>query len=265
MSLIQILCRKLVDQRLLDMDWESDERIRVHRQILMEKRMIREVFHEIYDLCIKLDHCFFTGQGLQVEIGAGVSFFKEIYPEILSTDIKMSAHLDKVIDAQNMDFENETVRAIYGQNCFHHFPDPQKFFQELERVLVKGGGCVLIEPYYGPLAVNFYKNAFATETFDKTQTHWEKEIGVMKGANQALAYIVFMRDRRKFESLFPSLEIVHQHPINNYLRYLLSGGLNFNSLVPASFTFPIKCVEFVLKPVNWIFALHHSIVIRKRV
>jgi hypothetical protein len=86
----------------------------------------------------------------------------------------------------------------------------------------------------------------------------------MSGANQALSYIVFVRDRAKLLALHPQLEIVEHRPLNNYLRYLLCGGLNFRSLLPG-FTAPlIKGVEWLLTPFNRIFALHHIIVIRKK-
>ncbi len=254
----------LTDPRLKGIDVDSDELLSVHRRILYEKKMMREVFEDFYNKCIKLDKKYFSGKGLKVEIGAGVSFFKEKYPEILSTDIKQAPHLDKVIDALDMDFQNSSVRAMYGINCFHHFPNPEKFFSELIRVLENGGGCILIEPYYDFVASRFYKKIFNTETFNKTQQQWkDTENLVMSGANQALSYIVFKRDKEKFNSLFPELEIVYHKPLNNYIRYLLSGGLNFRSLLPGYCSPFLKCIEFVLSPIRKVFALHHIIVIRK--
>lgn len=265
MSLFIKLRDFLTDPRLKGVDVDSDDLLKVHRTILFEKKMMREVFEDFYSTCINLDAKYFTGEGEKVEIGAGVSFFKDAFPEILSTDIKQAENLDKVIDALDMDFEDGTIRGIYGINCFHHFPDPEKYFKELDRVLVKGGGCVLIEPYFGAVSSYFYKKLFATETFDKTQKQWKDEENlVMSGANQALSYIVFNRDKGKFNELFPGLEIVYQRPMRNYLRYLISGGLNFRSLLPGWLSPLIKLVEFVLRPLNKIIALHHIIVIRKR-
>ncbi|MGZ4049862.1 MAG: methyltransferase domain-containing protein, partial [Bacteroidia bacterium] len=199
------------------------------------------------------------------EIGAGVSFFKKKYPEIISTDIKKADNLDMVVDAQNMPFENNSVRAIYGINCFHHFPNPNLFFNELERVLDKGCGCVLIDPYYGFVSKRFYKKIFDTETFDMAQKEWVNEsLGFMNGANQALSYIVFVRDKKIFEEKYPNLEIVIQKPLNNYMRYLLSGGLNFRQILPSFFSPIIKFFELIFMPFNSIFALHHIIVIRKK-
>lgn len=48
--------------------------------------------------------------------------------------------------------------------------------------------------------------------------------GPMLGANQALSHIVFLRDRARFESESPELELRQSFTLGNYLRHLLSGG-----------------------------------------
>ncbi len=266
MSLFKKIRTYLQEPRLIGVDPDSEEMLSIHSKVLYEKKMMRSVFSEFYDTCIDLDNKYFSSsKSKRVEIGAGVSFFKKKYPEIISTDIKKAENLDMVVDAQNMPFENESVRAIYGINCFHHFPNPDLFFNELDRVLVKGCGCILIDPYYGTIAKHFYKKIFDTETFDMAQKDWVNEsLGFMNGANQALSYIVFKRDKKKFEEKFPSLEIVLQKPLNNYMRYILSGGLNFRQVLPSFFSPVIKFFEFIFIPFNSIFALHHIIVIRKK-
>jgi hypothetical protein len=98
-----------------------------------------------------------------------------------------------------------------------------------------------------------------------TQKDWVNEsLGFMNGANQALSYIVFIRDKKKFEERYPNLEIVVQKPLNNYMRYVLSGGLNFRQILPSFFSPVIKFLEFIFMPFNSVFALHHIIVIRKK-
>lgn len=266
MSLFKKIRTWLQEPRLIGVDPDSEEMLSIHSKVLYEKPMMREVFSEFYDVCIGLDKKYFSdSKAKRVEIGAGVSFFKKKYPEIISTDIKKAENLDMVVDAQNMPFENNSIRAIYGINCFHHFPNPDLFFNELDRVLEKGCGCILIDPYYGTIAKRFYKKIFDTETFDMTQKEWVNEsLGFMNGANQALSYIVFKRDKEKFEKRYPDLEIVIQKPLNNYMRYILSGGLNFRQILPSFFSPVIKFFEFLFIPFNSIVALHHIIVIRKK-
>jgi SAM-dependent methyltransferase len=264
MGLLKKLSRLLTDPRLIGVDVDSDELVEIHRKIMLEKPMMYQVFKGFYDQCMDFDKQYFSGKGAQIEIGAGVSFFKEIYPSIISTDIKAAKHLDRELDALQMDLKDESVRAFYGLNCFHHFPRPRAFFAELQRTLIPGGGCVLIEPYYGPVAKRMYSNLFDTEIFDPTQKQWESNAGVMLGANQALSYMVFVRDRTIFEKEFPELEIVTTKVMGNYMRYLISGGLNFRSLLPSFMSPIIQLVERIFYFLHPILGLHYAIVIRKK-
>lgn len=255
----------LLRDPLLDgMDVDGVNRLELHRKMLGKKRMLRETFVEFHHLFRKLDGQYLTGEGVEVELGAGVSPMRDSYPEVLATDIVDTPHLDRVINAEAMDLADNSVRTIYGQNCFHHFPHPDQFLNELDRVLVPGGGAILLEPYYGPFASFMYRRLFRTEGFDKAYPSWESPaIGPMNGANQALSYIVFIRDHDQFKLKHPMLKIEYQKPAGNYLKYLLSGGLNFRQILPDSFTGIIGFIEKLIVPLNRWFALHHVIVIRK--
>lgn len=255
----------LKEPLLREIDVESSQRITVHRTILEAKPVMKAVCREMYALCADLDRQFFSGEGQRIELGAGVSFLKDFFPDVLVTDIVPAPHLDCVLDAQNMSsVPDASVRAFFGIHCFHHFPQPGKFFEELNRTLKPGGGCVLIEPYFGPIARLVYPRLFATEKFDMSQGSWDTPgAGAMNDANQALSYVVMFRDRQKLEHEFPKLKIVHTDQITNYPRYILSGGLNFRSLVPAWSAPLLKIVEKVLSPARSWLSLHHVVVIRK--
>lgn len=255
----------LSDPLLVGMDVDGVNRLELHRMMLAKKRMLRDVFSEFHHLFKKLDQQFFAGNGAEVELGAGISPMRDSYPNVLATDIVDAPHLDKVINAEAMDFADNSVRTIYGQNCFHHFPHPDAFLFELERVLIPGGGAILLEPYYGPFASFVFKRISRTEGFDKKSPSWETpDAGPMNGANQALSYIVFVRDRSEFVRKHPSLEIVHERRVGNYLKYLMSGGLNFRQLLPDSLTSTVSFIEKLFWPLNFWLALHHIVVIRKK-
>ena len=110
-----------------------------------------------------------------------------------------------------------------------------------------------------------YPRLFRSEGFDKAYERWDTpQSGPMHGANQALAYLVFVRDRERFERLFPQLEIVAIEPMRNGLRYLLSGGLNFRQLLPDAADGMLRAIERWLAPAARALALHQVIVLRKR-
>lgn len=247
-----------------NIDVDGKDRLLIHGNILANKPMLREVFTDFHHAFRRLDEKYLSAQGLKIELGAGVAPIRDSYSDVLATDIVFGAHLDRVLDAERMDLPDNSVRTIYGQNCFHHFPHPDRFFLELDRVLAPGGGVILLEPYYGPFATFLFKRLFKTEGFDKDFPSWETPTsGPMNGANQALSYIVFVRDKNDFEQKHPKLKMVRQELCGNYMKYLISGGLNFRQLLPNWTTPLIGCLQFFLAPLNRWMALHHIVVIRK--
>lgn len=258
------LIKLLRDPKLLEMDIDGINRLKLHRELLKNKPMLAKVFSEFQHEFVSLDKLFLSGDGLRVELGSGVAPMRELFPDILATDIVPSPEMDMVLDAEKMNLAESSTRVFFGQNCFHHFSNPHNFFGELNRVLVSGGGAVLLEPFYGPLASFMYKRIFTSEGFDKKFDSWETPpSGPMNGANQALSFIVFIRDRETFESLYPNLKIVHHKICGNFLKYLLSGGLNFKQLAPDFLMGFIGACEKITRPLHGFLGLHHIIVIRK--
>jgi SAM-dependent methyltransferase len=182
---------------------------------------------------------------------------------IESTDIVPAEHLNGVLDATNLDIEDSTVSGFFLQNTFHHIPDPKAFFEETSRVLIPGGRIVILDPYFNRLSKLLYPRLFKTEDFDMKGAWDGANQHAMIGANQALSYIVFIRDQQYFNTMFPELRIVQKLPVSFGLRYILTGGLNFHKLAP-SFIFKIirKLERF-----PWLFhlfAIHWIIVVEKR-
>ncbi len=200
-----------------------------------------------------------------LEIGSGSSRIKEVYPEVITSDIKHLPFIDLVLRGEAMPFGACSLRAIYAINVFHHLARPRLFLGELLRVLHPGGGAVLIEPFHGPFARWLFQHLHAAEGFDPRAPTWDSPgpTGPLANANQALSYIVFTRDRQKLEAEFPTLEVVLDRP-HTHLWYLTSGGVNFRQLVPDSWGRLIQSAESVLSPLNRWLALQHTIVLRKR-
>jgi len=254
----------LMDPSLVRIDVDTKERIVRHREILLRKKMTRDVFFELYKSLETMDERFLSAAGARIEIGAGSSLIKDLMPDVETTDLVPYDGLDRVVDAMSMPYEDNTLRTIFAVHCFHHLPDPYKFLSELERTCAPGGGAVIIEPYYGPVASFLYKRLFSNEYFDKNGSATTAYSGPMSEANQALSYIVFNRERKYFNLKHPNLEIVHSEPLTNYIRYLCSGGVNFRQLLP-NFSIPaLQLAEGLLSPLASFLALHQIIVLRKK-
>lgn len=262
---VDMLSGFFLEDKIKNVDLDDQDRMLFHQMILEKKTLLQDVFSQFHHQMIALDNeCLGHSEGIRLEIGAGVCPMNKTAQDILVTDFVPSAGSDIVLDAQCMGIRSETVRTVYGQNCFHHFSDPRKFFNEITRVLIPGGRLILLEPYYGLLAGVLFKHMFKSEGFDKEAAEWETPIkGPMNGANQALSYIIFERDKALFHSEFPQLKIVHQHICTNGFSYLASGGLNFKQLIPHTMEKFLAKVEKAFSPLAKVIGLHHIVVLQK--
>ncbi|MCR5415656.1 MAG: methyltransferase domain-containing protein [Pseudobutyrivibrio sp.] len=60
-------------------------------------------------------------------------------------------------DCENLPFEENSFDAIICSNSFHHYPNPQLFFNSVKRVLRPGGRLVL-QDYTAPSVVLWFMN-----------------------------------------------------------------------------------------------------------
>lgn len=201
------------------------------RDILRTKQSIKHLYYEIYQ---EYKNCIQRGvpDGLIIECGAGVGFAKEIIPNLTTSDILDYSNVDMIMDATNLPFPDISVSIILMNNVFHHIPDVARFLAEAQRCLKQGGRIMIADQYPGLFAKYIYKY-FHFEPFDEGVTEWKyASQNPLLDANGALAWIVFVRDYKKFQERFPQLQLEHFTP-HTPLRYWLSGGLKKWSLLPA--------------------------------
>jgi SAM-dependent methyltransferase len=267
MSLSKLVRNALYEPKLKNVRVDDPNLLLLHSSILKEKPMLRETFSYFYRKMLSISDQFIKSGGLEIELGSWAGFFKDINPSVLTSDIRYSPNYDLILDAQKMDLKDSSVRCIYAINVFHHLPDPVQFFKELERVLVAGGGCILIEPHGGAASAALHKRLHKDEYFDPDSPGWEnyQVRGPFSGANQALSHIVFSRDLDWFNREFGSnLALVHREYCTNGLRYLLSGGLNFRQLVPNFISPIVPFIEWLISPLARFWSFHEIIVIQRR-
>jgi len=72
-------------------------------------------------------------------------------------------------------------------------------------------------------------NFVGHEPFDTSQIGWNfQSKDPLLDSNQALSWIVFERDYKKFKNLFPMFSLIQKKNIMTF-SYLLSGGHSFNT------------------------------------
>ncbi len=231
----------------------------LHAKIVQSKLFLRRLYVDFYK---QLEKAVSPVQNkIIVELGSGGGFIKEVIPNVITSDILELPNVDKVFSAVNMPFEDNSIDALLMIDVLHHITDSKAFFKEALRCLKVGGKIVMVEPA-NTLWSRFIYGNYHHELFD-TKAKWGLEkTGPLSHGNGALPWIIFSRDRKIFESEFPSLKIlaIHNH---TPVRYLISGGFTLRQLLPW-FAYPIvKAFECALYPFNNLIGTFQTIELQK--
>jgi SAM-dependent methyltransferase len=221
---------------------------------------LRRIYQEWYDwIVLSLPE----GQGAVLEIGSGPGFLKEIIPSLITSDLLCISDLGVALDAQRLPFKDDSLRGIVMTNTLHHIPQPRLFFAEACRCLRPGGVVSMIEPWVTTFSRLVY-HYIHHEPFTPNSPSWEfPSTGPLSGANQALPWMVFSRDRTAFENEFPDIHVRTICPDMPFV-YLLSGGLTAPSFLPAAGYGLYRKVEDICSPLMDRIALFAHIVLEKR-
>jgi SAM-dependent methyltransferase len=209
---------------------DNPARIAEIRAVIDRKPALRRFYAGVYGrYAASLAKC--PKEGLAVELGSGGGFAQEVIPELLTTDVLPYDGVDRVIDATCMPFADRSVRFLCMTNVFHHIPDVVAFLREADRCLTAGGRLLMIDQHPGWISGPVLRYLHH-EPFLPTASDWRFDTtGPLSGANGALAWIVFVRDRARFVREFPTLRILNYGPFGP-LSYWLSGGLKRWCLAP---------------------------------
>jgi len=211
----------------LDIDDPRTTHLRL--QIIQEKGFLREIYQEWYQ-CISM--ALPSGEGAVLELGAGAGFMRDFIPDLITSEIFHCPNIRAVLDGSHLPFAARSLRGIVMTDVLHHLPQPRLFFGEATRCVRPGGVAAMIEPWVSPWS-RFIYTWLHHEPFQPETPSWELPIGgPLSGANDALPWIIFARDRIKFEQEFPDWRIELIKPIMPF-RYLLSGGVSLRGLAPA--------------------------------
>jgi len=197
-------------------------------QILASKPFLRAIYDEWY---AKLSAEIPGGAGAVLELGSGAGYFERFVPEVIKSELLQCRGVQIVADAQHLPFADITLRAIVFANVLHHLPNVRLFLSEARRCLKPGGKIAMIEPWVTPWSM-LVNTRLHHEPFLPDTAEWSfASDGPLTGANGALAWIVFERDRTVFEREYPQFEIERIEPFLP-VRYLLSGGVGMRTLMP---------------------------------
>lgn len=215
-------------------------------EIIRSKPFLRSIYHEWYESIIT---SLPEKRNNLLELGSGAGSLKELLPNMITSEVFQTPGVELIADARNLPLTNESLDAIVMTDVFHHIPNVSQFLSEAVRCIRPGGKILMVEPWHTPWSHWVYTHLHP-EPFI-TNGDWEiPQAGPLSGANGALPWIVFMRDRERFELENPQLKIKVIKPIMP-IAYLFSGGISMRSLMPGWAYKLTRAVESALWQEKW--------------
>ena len=245
----------------------DDPRVTKRRkQIIQEKAFLRQLYAEWYDMMIAALPDESAVPGKILEIGSGGGFFKQSLPSGIASEVFALPGIDLILDGQHLPFASSSLRAIVMVDTLHHIPDPGLFFAEAQRVVKKQGRIIMLEPWNSAWSYWVYRHLhhepFVPEAADWTLADIAGT-GPLGRANGAIPWIVFSRERQKFERSFPALAIRAIQPDYPF-SYLASGGVSLRSLAPGWSYRLWRGLERALRPLMSRLAMFALIIVERR-
>jgi len=249
--------------RLPDLDslnLDNPETTVIKRRIIQGKPFLKRLYRSFYDELLNLGKG--APPGPAVEFGSGPGFLKDLDPAVFASDVFCIPGLDLNFSAGHVPFKNNSLSCILMVDVFHHLPDPLAFLKEAERCLVRGGRVIMIEPF-NSLFGRFVYRYLHQEPFEPEGDWNPRGEGPLSRANSALPWIIFSRDRKRFEQECPGMKIKTIRPHTPF-AYLFSGGLSYRTLLPGFLFRPVRWMERVLSPFRTHLSMFGTICLEKK-
>lgn len=207
---------------------DDPETTRRRRRVICDKQPLTAIYREWYE---RVAAVLPPPPGRVLEIGSGAGFLGERLPEALTSEILPLDGVSLRLDGAALPLRRAALRSLVLIEVFHHLAAPRALLREAARAVRPGGVVAMVEPWVTPWSRWVY-GRLHPEPFAPAAPEWAAVPGgPLSGANVALPWIVFARDRRRFEAEFPEWRIETLEPFLPF-RYLLSGGLSYRPLLP---------------------------------
>lgn len=222
----------------------------LRQRIIRGKPFLKALYREWYGLLLSRA----PRGGRILELGSGAGFLRDMAPEVITSEVFPTLGVMLVADGRQLPLACAGLDAIVMTDVFHHIPDVAAFLAEAARCVRPGGRLVMIEPWLTPWSQWVYRNLHS-EPFEPAAGWAIPSSGPLSGANGALPWIVFHRDRSHFQEAFPDWHLVAIEPMMPF-SYLLSGGVSLRNMMPG-WSYPLcRMLEARFKKSRWaMFAL----------
>ena len=251
----------LKEPRLIGVPVGSTEYLHLQRTLIQGRPLLKYCYDIWYREMVLPNQGQSFQKGETVELGSGGSMLSDFVPHLITSDV-VPGVAERVIDGRDLPFADGSMQAIFMSHTFHHIPDVARFLKEADRVLKPGGYVAMVEVAHTPFA-RFFFDKFHPEPYDDRPESWDfTQNDSMMDSNQALSWMVFVRDLEKYSRQFPHL-VVEKTKWLPWLTYILAGGVTMRNLIPSWLVPLLIGLEMLVAPLRPLMALHWLLILRK--
>lgn len=246
------------------MDLDDPGTTQLRRDIIREKPFLKAIYDRWYGWLAEVDGGLEAGLKSKpaLELGSGAGYLDEVIEHLVTSDVFICDGIQLVADARQMPLPDASLRGVYMVDVLHHVPGVEGFFHDAARCVAPGGVIAMIEPWNSRWGRWVYQHLHH-EPFRPDAEDWSfPQDGPLSGANGALPWIIFERDRDRFEREHGAWKIELVRPIMPW-RYLVSGGVSMRSLMPGWTTPLWSAAEAVSTPAHRQLGMFVQVVLRR--
>lgn len=195
------------------------------------KPVLRAIYEGFYREIQK--QLLLTLPGRLVEIGSGIGNLRDHVPGAICTDLFPNPWIDLTCDGYELPFRKGALSHLLLIDVFHHLEAPAAFLREAERVLVRRGRLILLEPFISWLSYPIYglchhePVAWRAPVSDRTSLPRPRPYYAAQGN----ATRVFFAPHPP--PWLQNWKLLERRALAG-MSYLLSGGFSGPSLLPAA-------------------------------
>jgi ubiquinone/menaquinone biosynthesis C-methylase UbiE len=234
-----------------------------NRHTYQKKNLIKLIYKNYYKDIKK--YIIKNNQYTILELGSGDGNIKKIIKECVTSDQFRKRNIDRVENIYKINFKNDSISNVVMIDVFHHLKYPGLALKEINRVLIKNGRVIMIEPAMGLIPRIIYKIFHYEPNGFNLKINWNSVVKKIPSANEYFAAqsipwrVFFLR-----EVNLKRYRIKLIKPFSDF-AFLLSGGYSYNSFYPIALYPFVKLIDKLLTYISIkIFSARMLIVLKKK-
>jgi SAM-dependent methyltransferase len=234
-----------------------------NRKTYQNKYLIKLLYSDYYKIIKK--NIYKNNRYKILELGSGAGNIKKVITKCITSDQFKNKNIDRIENIYKINFRNNSISNIILIDVFHHLRFPGLALKEINRVLIKNGRIIMIEPAMGLFPRIIYKIFHYEPNGFSLKLNWYKIPKKTPNSNQyfaaqAMPWRAFFLKELDLKSKY-KIKLIK--PFSDF-AFLFSGGYSYRAFYP-KFLYPfIKLIDKILTSFSIkIFSARMLIVLEK--